>query len=334
MIAPGIEVLPGRAVDTHRRFKHVMALALNPLTSFEDGVIRCITEREGRVDVSGFVDHSELYKVHKCGEYQYEITEKLHIADEDKVIGPLLPEGFEFLGLEDPDLIVDKKGLLHLYCTVPLINRASGESRIYLGHAEGESLDSLVMQDPVLKNPETSAKEVSLVPAASDGIYRHLIESSSPGTEFTAYSTVRVAKAKDFYTPWEYGDTIFHPAERNLSWAGGHASPGPFLPQSFISVGEHSLVGFMNGREHDRVKDEQVVFGRFSVGLCIYDYEHGELSWVSETPVIEDEDAKTITFSSQFVQTGDDSGILYAHIDDSFVRAYRITAQGLKGLLP
>jgi hypothetical protein len=333
MIAPGIQSLPARAVDTQGRFKHVMALALNPLTSFEDGVIRCITDREGSVDVSGFVDHSELHVVTKRGEYQYEIGERLSVQNEDSVIGPLLPDGFEFLGLEDPDLAVDSEGVLHLYCTVPLINRAEGISRIYLGHACGPSLRDLVMQPPVLMSVDCVAKEVSLAPVASDGIYRHLIESSSPGTEYSSYSTVRVAKTHTPSGTWEFGDTVFHPAHRDRAWAGGHASPGPLLPRSFIDMGPGKLVGFMNGREHDRVRGEQVVFGMFSVGLFIYDYEHGEIRWVSEMPVLEDEEAKTITFASQFIETESGMGILYAHVDDSFVRAYSIDAGRIRDLI-
>lgn len=333
-MSPVYEPLPGIAVDPRGKFKHVMALALNPKTRYEDGVIRCITSREGSVDVSGFVDHSELHVVAKSGEYQYEIEERLVIENEDRVIGPLLPDGFEFLGLEDPDIIQDPEGSLHLYFTVPLINRTTGESRIYLGHAEGSSLDALCMTEPVLAHPEESAKEVMLVPKASDGVYRHLIESSAPGTEFSAYSTVRVAKGRAFGAPWEFGETILHPGHAGIPWVGGHASPGPFMPRSFIDLGEGKVVGFLNGREHDRVHDEQLVFGMFSVGLFIYDYEHGELCWTAPLPLIEDADAKTITFASQFIETGKGEGILYAHIDDSFVRAYRIHAEGIRAMLP
>jgi hypothetical protein len=330
----GMHALYGKAVDTLGRFKHVMAIALNPKTDYQDGVIRCITDREGSVDVAGFVDHSVLYTVAKKDEYQYEICEPLRIEREDAVIGPLLPDGFEFLGLEDPDLHVDETGMLHLYCTVPLINRMRGKNRNYLGHASGPSLSELVMQAPVLISPTDSAKEVSLVPQSGDGLYRHLIESSAPGTAFTAYSTTRVAKATGFNGPWEFGETVFHPGKEHIPWIEGHASPGPMLPRSFIDMGEGKLLGFLNGREHDRVVDEQVVFGAFTVGLFIYDYERGEICWTSPMPIIQDEEARTITFASQFLETGLGEGILYAHVDDSFVRAYLIHAASLKPLLP
>ena len=326
--------LPGQAVAPRGRFKHVMALALNPQTHFQDGLIRCITSREGSVDVSGFVDHSELHLVARSGAHKYEIGERVVIENEDQMVRQMLPDGFEFLGLEDPDLTLDEDELLHLYCTIPLINRSTGESRIYLGHAEGPDLAHMCMTEPVLMHPDETAKEVSLMPVSTDGIYRHLIESSAPGTDFSAYSTVRVAKAAGFGPSWEFGDTILHPATAGIHWAGGHASPGPILPRSFIDVGEGKVILFLNGRERDRVENEQVVFGMFSLGLALYDYEHGEICWISPLPLIEDAEATSITFASQFVETAEGEGILYAHIDDSFVRAYRVSADALRALLP
>ncbi len=326
--------LPGHAVHPRGRFAHVMALALNPQTQFRDGVIRCITSREGNVAVSGFIDRSELHLVSAAGVHEYDIGERLFIENEDRVVGNLLPNGYEFLGFEDPDLFSDAEGKLHLYCTIPLVNRARGKSRIYLGHAEGPGLESLCMTEPVLMHPGKTAKEVSLAPQAEDGVWRHLIESNASGTARSAYSTVRVAKAGGYGPPWEYGATLLHPAKAGIPWAGGHASPGPLLPRSFIDIGEGKLAGFLNGRSHDRVQNEQVVFGTFAIGLFIYDYEHGEIPWVSPQPVIEDSAAETITFASQFVESGDREGVLYAHVDDSFVRAYQVRADAVRSLLP
>ncbi len=72
----------------------------------------------------------------------------------------------------------------------------------------------------------------------------------------------------------------------------------------------------------------------FSVGLFIYDYENGKIDWVSPEPFIQDSEAVSITFASQFVEIGPGKGILYAHVDDSFVRAYTLKAELLKSLLP
>jgi hypothetical protein len=72
----------------------------------------------------------------------------------------------------------------------------------------------------------------------------------------------------------------------------------------------------------------------FSVGLFIYDYEHGKIDWISKEPFIQDSEAVTITFASQFIETGPGTGTLYAHVDDSFVRAYTLNAEEMKTLLP
>lgn len=327
--------LPGRAVEVGR-FKHLMALALNPQSGYQDGVVRVITSREGDVSVSGFVDHSELHYVRASGPHTFEVGESLALAGEAEAVEAILPKGFESLGFEDPDLTVDESGMLHLYFTIPLLCRAEGVTRIYLGHAEGSSLGTLTMTEPALAPDDrgAGAKEVSLAPRASDGLYRHLVESSAPGTEATAYSTVRVAKAASLAPPWEFGETLFHPARQGVAWALGHASPGPFVPASFIDLGPGKLLGFLNGREADSVVREQVVFGTFSVGLFIYDYEHGEICWTSPDPLIQDREARTITFASQFVEVGNGKGILYAHVDDSFVRAYEIDAHALRELPP
>ena len=73
------------------------------------------------------------------------------------------------------------------------------------------------------------------------------------------------------------------------------------------------------------------------MGLFIYDYENGKIDWVSPEPLIEDTEVsekRAITFASQFVQTELGQGILYAHVDDSFVRAYSINASAIISLLP
>ena len=47
-----------------------------------------------------------------------------------------------------------------------------------------------------------------------------------------------------------------------------------------------------------------------------------------------DTESVTITFASQFIETAPGEGILYAHVDDSFVRAYTLRAAGLEKLIP
>ena len=109
---------------------------------------------------------------------------------------------------------------------------------------------------------------------------------------------------------------------------------GPLFSKDFIDVGEGKLLGVINGREANRHVDGKILYGIFSVGLFIYDYENGKIDWVSPEPFIQDSEAKTITFASQFVETTPGQGILYAHVDDSFIRAYTLNAEGIRSLLP
>ncbi|OGI75441.1 hypothetical protein A3C67_01015 [Candidatus Nomurabacteria bacterium RIFCSPHIGHO2_02_FULL_42_19] len=320
-----------KAVETDNNFSHVMAITLDPRTYYQ-GIIRCITSREGSLGIKGYVDRSELHQITSNSLEHFTIGEKLNIKNEDEIIKELTKEGEDFIGLEDPDIWIDEAtNLMHVYFTVPLKDK---HTITHLGHAVGENLDSLHMTMPVLLAGENNrAKEVSIAPLNKKGFRYNLIESSDRRGDFR-YSTVRVAIAEDMAGPWEYGETVFHPAEHNISWIGGHASPGPLFPETFINVGEGKRLGVINGREADQKIGGEIKYGTFSVGLFIYDYELGKIDWVMPEPFIQDSEAKIITFASQFVETGSGEGILYAHVDDSFVRAYTLEADKIKSLLP
>ncbi|MBX4198396.1 hypothetical protein KW782_03620 [Candidatus Parcubacteria bacterium] len=326
----------GKAVDTNGKFSHVMAIALDPRTTYKDGIIRCITSREGNVEIKGYKDRSELHRVTGSSLEHFDIGERLNIKNEAEIIGQLTGEGWDFIGLEDPDIWIDEKtDLMHVYFTIPIRPPSKDyKTRIHLGHAVGKDLDSLEMTMPVLMDSiKLSAKEISIAPVNSKGIRYNLIESRDRQPDIT-YSVVKVAIAEDMGKPWTYGDTAFHPAEHNFPWIGGHASPGPLFSENFINLGAGKRLGLINGREANQKIDGQTKYGMFSVGLFIYDYENGKIDWVSSEPFIQDTEAKTITFASQFIETGPGTGILYAHVDDSFVRAYTLNAEAIKSLLP
>jgi hypothetical protein len=287
-----------------------------------------------------FIDRSELHRISGESLEHFKVGNRIKIKNEEEIIEKIGGDEFDFLGLEDPDIYIDDKtGLTHLYFTMPFYHKTKKHTYlICLGHAVGENLDSLEMTEPVLlpteKNNFENAKEVSIVPENSQGICQNLIESSRHEDNIY-YSTVRVVTAKDMGEPWEFGQTVFHPFEhQDISWIAGHASPGPMLPKSFIDMGEGKMLGIINGREANTMVGKKTVYGMFSVGLFIYDYENGKIDWVSPEPLIIDSEARTITFASQFVPTGEGEGILYAHVDDSFVRAYTLKAEDLKNLLP
>jgi hypothetical protein len=326
----------GKVVNTDNKFTHVMAIALDPRTDHREGVIRCITSREGDLTVSGYVDRSELHKAVGSSLESFKIGERLNIKNEEEIIRKLKHKGQEFIGLEDPDIWIDEQSdMLHLYFTLPMIDKIEPDNtQIHLGHAVGKNLDSLEMTVPTLRADVIGgAKELSVAPINEQGFRYNLVESSKKESDFT-YSVVRLAIAHDMSNPWKFGDIVFHPKEHNIPWIGGHASPGPLFSEEFIDLGEGRRLGLMNGREANQRIGDKTKYGMFSVGLFIYDYENGKIEWVSPKPFIQDSEAKTITFASQFVLTDPGEGILYAHVDDSFIRAYTLNADLIKTLLP
>ena len=324
----------GRVVKADNRFKHVMSLALHPYDR-QKGLVRCILSRVGNIRIKGYIDRSELHLIKGNFPYHYVVGERLKINGEEEMIKELERKNWESIGLEDPDIWYDPDDQrLHIYFTIPLrAKRKGGRMRIYLGHAEGNSLNSLRITEPVLTNDRFSAKEVAIAPKNTQDFRYNLFESSDKVGK-TRFSTIRVAIAKQASPPWEFGKTVFHPAKQGFDWCAGHASPGPLLPKTFIDLGKGKCLGIINGREANKQVGEKTFYGVFSVGLMIYNYERGEIEWVSPRPFIRDPQAKTITFASQFVETAPGQGVLYAHIDDSFVRAYCINANSLKLLLP
>src|SRR3989339_63944 len=326
----------GKVIEMDDRFKHVMAITLNPRKDYKEGIVRCITSREGDVHIKGYTDRSELFKISGDSLEQFKIGERLNIKNEKEIIDQLVEPDWEFIGLEDPDIYIDEKtDLMHVYFTIPIKYKdKSKKIKIHLGHAVGKDLDSLEMTMPVLLDiGNMSAKEVSIAPINKNGFRYNLIESRDKQKEAT-YSVVQVAIAKDMEKDWQYGDIVFHPREHNILWVGGHASPGPLLPKSFIDIGEGKRLGIMNGREENiNMPDGVVKYGMFSVWLFVYDYENGVIEWVSPLPFIQDSEATTITFASQFVETSKGEGVLYAHVDDSFVRAYDLKVDEVKQFL-
>lgn len=327
---------PDKAVERDGRFSHVMAISLDPSSKYEEGVIRCITSREGDVGIKGYTDRSVLHFVRKNQSGKFEIGEKMQIKNEKEIVESLLKDGGDFVGLEDADIWIDENsGLKHLYFTIPIIfNGQHDKNKIYLGHALGKSLQALEMTEPILSPIDgEGAKEISIAPVNEKGYRSNLVESSNRSKGVT-YSVIKTAIAEDMGKPWKFGEIIFHPAKQNIKWIGGHASPGPLFPREFMNLGANKLLGVINGREANQKEGEETKYGIFSIGLFVYNYEVGKIEWLSTEPFIRDSEARTITFASQFVPTENGAGILYAHVDDSFVRAYSLSADKIKKLLP
>lgn len=331
----------GKVISTGGIFTHVMALSLNPKTHYQDGLIRCITSREGGAQetaIHGQTDRSALYKVIRDSEGHYTIVEKISFLNEEAVMTELLEPGLDFIGFEDPDIWVDETiGLVHVYFTIPLIDAKKVRTKIHLGHACGEDLDHLEMTTPALVvGNDKRAKELSIAPLNKQGFRYNLFESSDR-VEGINYSVIRVAIAHDMATPWQFGEIAFHPKDCTFPWIAGHASPGPLFPRTFLDIGPNKLIGLINGCEANKYIDGKKVYGTFAIGLFIYNFDTGKIEWVSPEPVIQDSEVskiRAITFASQFVETGVGRGTVYAHVNDSFVRAYTVEAAQLRLLLP
>jgi hypothetical protein len=333
-----IERIDEPVLETDGRCEHIMALHFDPRGDYEEGIARCVVSRAGDVEEPGFIDRSRIHAVDVRSPYDVELGPELDIAGSQAVVEDLAEfDRCNFLGFEDPNLWCDREsGVLHFYCTVPFLDRNAGEISVYLGHAEGPGLDSLRMTAPVLE-PEPDvhqgAKEVAIAPPSSEGGRYNLVESNDV-VDDTWYSVLRTAVAPGLTGPWEYSEVALHPRDHSYDWFAGHASPGPLLPPEFVDVGESRRVGLLNGREAERREGGAPTFGSFTVGLSVYDFERGTVEWVSPEPVIEDPAAETITFASAYRLLGPETGLIYAHIDDSFVRAYRVDTAALESYLP
>jgi len=332
-----VEVVTEPVVRATGTCEHLMALHIDPRGDGDRGIVRCIVERTGSVQVSGYVDRSRVHSLVMESLYAATRGPELEIRATEEVVSGLAGDASRFLGLEDPNIWRSRdEETLHLYCTIPFVERYSRDTCLYLGHAEGEDLSSLSMTEPVLgpvPGVHGGAKEVAIAPVAADGNRYNLVESND-AVDGTSYSVLRTAVAPDLRGPWEYGGLVFHPARDGDDWCRGHVSPGPFFPREFVDAGEGRVVGLLNGRESNRSVDGEVVYGDFTVGLMLYDYESGDVEWVSTDPLIRDPAAETVTFASAFRQTGPDSGVVYAHVDDSYVKAYQVDANALSSYLP
>ena len=256
----------GRVIVPDVRFKHVMAITLDPKTNYKEGIVRCVISRSGDLAFKGNIDRSELYKIHGNDLEHFEVGERLNIKNEKKILDNLLEDGDDFIGLEDPDIWIDEKtNLMHVYFTIPIIPRNKDEKiKVHLGHAVGNNLDSLEMTAPVLlSNEKFRAKEVSIAPINTKGFRYNLFESR--------HTMTQIAIAEDMGKAWKYGEIVFDPKDHNLPWIASGASPGPLFSKDFINVGEGKLLGVVNGREVSEKIGEETKYGIFSVGLFIYD---------------------------------------------------------------
>jgi hypothetical protein len=299
------------------------------------GLAREITKSRGNPDVPGFVDESKLIIVESQDGLKWKKKKDLEIKRIDEILHKLAGDDKYFIGLEDPD-IYDENGLNHVYFTIAFKYKDKVGYAVYLGHAEGKSLESLNATKPVLSpfNEFRGFKEVMISPVNKQG-YRMNLSEAQMVVNDDEFSITVLSKAKQMGGSWDYEKIAIDPRKMKYSWCKGETSPVILFSRDFISSGKKDLlVGIINGREPKMIVDGKKVFGKFRPGLILYNPETGDVPWVAPECLFEDPDARSITFSSEFLRTGKKEGILYAHINDSFIRAYKLDASKLKNLLP
>ena len=297
------------------------------------GLAREITKSKGSVDIPGFVDESKLIIVQSKDLLSWEKISDLKIKGIEKIIKELSGNDKYFIGLEDPDIYIENK-LKQVFFTIAFKYKNKTGYEVYLGHAQGKSLNNLTATQPnlspILNKNIRGFKEVAISPIKINGKMINLTEAQI--VEKEEISAIEFSKAKSMSKPWKHLGIALDPTEMRYRWCRGHLSPCYFFPKDFVNY-NNLLICIVNGREPDKSTNNQKVYGKFRPGLILFNPETGEIPWVSKEPLFEDPDARTITFASDFIQTKKDEGLLYAHVNDSFVRVYKINAKELQKYL-
>ncbi|HAS95471.1 MAG: hypothetical protein UY31_C0015G0008 [Candidatus Wolfebacteria bacterium GW2011_GWE1_48_7] len=179
----------------------VMALTVDTSTTGSScirGLVRIITKRIGNENMPGYIDTSELCHVESRDGLTWRKTTPLVIKGIDMIVENIANDiGGIFWGLEDHSIWIDERGIKHVYFTIAFGLGKKQGYRVYLGHAEGETLASLVATNPVL-SPITRVnkgfKEVVISPVVVDGIRINLAESNDGG-----YSVISAIGTEEYY---------------------------------------------------------------------------------------------------------------------------------------
>lgn len=317
--------------DDGNRF---MALCIDPSSKNPyRGITRHVFNRQGDENVPGYVDFSKLVLVESYDLFSWKVLEDLEIKGLKESIKKL-PFSEGFMGTQDPDILIGDKKDKHVYFTIPLKYPHKNDQDVYLGHATGKTLDDLTFEGCVLGTIGTEIngfKELSPSPIAKNGQGIHLTEIQI--RDNPDISAIAAVKSKDFGGNWEYLHLAHDPRKSKYLWCRGFSSPCRILPKSFVDPGKDLYVLIMNGRVPIIKKEGKNVYGDFLPGLALYNPETGEMPWVAPKPLFKDPVAKTITFTHEFI-ISNGQGILFAHPNDSFIRAYRLNPAELKKLLP
>lgn len=287
------------------------------------GIAREVYQRKGKVNVEGFVDKSRLVIVKSSDLLNWKKTKELKIKGIEKVIKKIKKPFMEFIGLEDPDIYRDKQNKIHLFYTIAFRNNKQNNFSVFLGHAEGNSLDNIMATKPALSPKikhglvQDGFKEISIIPSTNLAFVE--IGSGGQNTKIGLTKFNKISNLK-------FQRVILEPKKINSKWCNGEISPGPVLKIA------NEYIGFLNGRNKAKKIKNKITYGIYKIGLMKLNKE-GFIKHVSSTPFISDVQSKSVTFVSNLVELNNKEEILYAHVNDSFVRAYKIYFKKLRKFL-
>ncbi|MBW2974646.1 hypothetical protein KY366_02915 [Candidatus Woesearchaeota archaeon] len=313
----------------------VMSLSVLRYPKGFKGVAREIIKRKGNPGIEGFVDRSKLFILESKDGLNWKRKKELKIRGINKIINEVNKRDMEFIGLEDPTICIDSKKTIHLYFTIAYRLIKQKGFGIFLGHAEGKSIWALNATKPVLspvkKNRIWSAgfKELTISPKRYVFGRINLVEKGYG----LGNTSIDAALVKDGGKDWKPIKTVADPGKMKYSWVKGGLSPGPILNPKFITH-KNLLVGILNGRSPPRTVKNKKIYGKFCGGIFLFNPKTGDIPWISPKPLIDDPEAKSITFVSDVIEKDKEKALVFAHIDDSFIRAYEIDNNNLKKMLP
>ncbi len=296
------------------------------------GIVREIVERSSDPSIPGNVDKSKLYIVESSNCLNWKQKLELKIDGIDNIIEDLTNKNMAFIGLEDPDIFIENN-LIHVFFTIAYKLTNKPGYMTYLGHAQGNSLYNLEATQPVMSpninNNFYGFKEVAISPEKYSFGRINLAESFHRTESSEGHSVIISAKAKNMSKPWQFIKIVVHPVDIKYKWIEYDTSPCCMLPRDFITL-DSLLVAIINGREKPAYINNKKVCGRFTIGLALFDPKTGNIPWISDRPLIDDTSARNIVFASDFLRLDKNNGILYAHIDDSYIKAYKLNSTKLK----
>ena len=318
--------------------KRFMALCVDPSSKYPyRGIARQVLERIGNEDIPGYLDRSKLVIVESYDLLNWKVICDLQINGIKKIIDKLIGKEKEFIGLEDPDIIINKDNKKHLYFTIPFKYHTKSINDVdrydvHIGHAEGFNLENLKATMPVLgkiNKTITGFKEICPIPLNKGKNKLILCETFVNKGKEKKYSAIGLSKVKSISKKWNYVKLVHDPLIEIHNWCKGYSSPCRIFNPDFLNHKGY-LVGIMNGREPTKKLNKKLFYGKFRPGLFLFDINSEKIVWIDENPLLEDPVATTITFGSDLVYLNKKEAILFAHPNDSFVRAYKLNLEKIK----